>query len=75
MGIFSQPQHTAALPPAQPQSNAEEMEKQIDGIYGYDPNKPPNPEDESAMAKFMRYLVALRRSQMARSQTQARQMI
>jgi hypothetical protein len=74
MGIFSQPQHTAALPPAQPQSNAEQMEQQIDGIYGYD-NKPPNPEDESAMAKFMKYLIALRRSQMSRSQTQYRQMV
>jgi hypothetical protein len=49
------------------------MENAIDNLYGYsqDPTKPP--EDESAMSKFMKYLIALRRSQMARSQTQYRQ--
>jgi hypothetical protein len=75
MGIFGNIQgQTAALPSAQP-SDKEQMENQIDNLYGYDPTKPQNPEDESAMSKFMRYLIALRRSQMARSQTQYRQMV
>lgn len=75
MGIFgNNPGQTTALSPQQP-NEREQMEQNIDSIYGYDPTKPQNPEDESAMSKFMKYLIALRRSQMARSQQQYRQMV
>jgi hypothetical protein len=76
MGIFgNNPGQTTALSPQQP-SERMQMEQNIDSIYGYqDPTNPQNPEDESAMSKFMKYLIALRRSQMARSQQQYKQMV
>jgi hypothetical protein len=45
------------------------MQQQMDNVYGYDPEQQEKP-DESMIQKVMKYLIEMRKRQMARSEQQ-----
>jgi hypothetical protein len=69
---LSQPPQPA-MPPPQP-TDAQQMESQIDSMYGYQTPE-QKASDDSFMAKFVKYLLQLKKAQMDRYQVQQRQVI